>query len=572
MNHVHRVVLPSDRRQMVAYSLVATLDRSGTSTTDGSSISPKSRSRTVSLRSLGELLTRNRERDRTRPDSIVVDEQHEEQLEQIPASSSAAAIVRETVSPVSQEMLIAARVQSSSISRPALLKPAHSSPRAGVDVAASGSPVLISPHHIEEQKPDPFVKLPREVVLLIFKSLVDLHAQEHRKEVDSGLWQGKRAFETRWCGTDAGIRELASLSRVSRTWQGYVLDGQLWQSLDFSKYPDMSEDAMMRIAKAAGPFVRRLALQGLAGLSSSVVVALTEAQRPRPVEFQLSRRNWDVSFGAYLLEELDLTGCQQVSTEALNTLISSTSKLRRARLGGLRCVDPMTLHWLAESHSNLEMLDISRCPMIDGKDVSLMLHRTSALRLQREVRTDLNERNLASKFRELHAAGVSGFEASTLQQMGKEWPNLEVLDLSYCTDINDAAVAALVQSGRADRSPEGYFVTLTPRQAGSQQDDEVVRRTFPCLKRLNLSGCRALTDRACISLAHAVPNLEVLELANIGPAIKDAGLVKLFATVPHLQKLDLERATQITDAVLSAITLRNRTVRRSVGQCRTKIL
>ncbi len=94
-------------------------------------------------------------------------------------------------------------------------------------------------------------------------------------------WRGKQTSETRWVGAEAAVRELARLSRVSRTWQSYVLDGQLWQSLAFSDYPDMAEEAMISIANAVGPFVRRLDLHGLAGLRSSVLLALSKAQRAR---------------------------------------------------------------------------------------------------------------------------------------------------------------------------------------------------------------------------------------------------------------------------------------------------
>lgn len=454
---------------------------------------------------------------------------------------------------MSNETLISARVQPNSSVRPSLMNAAHSSPYAGVDAAASGSPVLILPHQSQERKTNPLQKLPRELILAIFKSLVDIHIHEHKAAVESGKWRGKATSETRWVGVEAAIRELIRLSRVSRTFQSYVLDGQLWQNMEFSRYPEMTEGAMISIAKAAGPFVRRLDLHGHAALSSRVLLALSKAQRPR------SLTNWEqqnaVSTGvpseASQLEELDLEGCRQISTGALNTVLSRSPNLRKCKLGSLPCVDNTTLCVLAATATNLEFLDISRCRSVDGDGIRAFFAIQES---DTNVSAVMKERNVASKFRTLHAAGVTGFDSATLSQLGRHWPNLEVLDLSYCSDVNDAAIAALVSSDGDVVSEKGAFVTLTPRQAGSQQDEEITRRCFPHLKRLNLSSCRALTDRACVSLSHALPSLEVLELANIGPAIKDAGLVKLFATVPRLQKLDLERATQITDAALSALS------------------
>ncbi|SPO42597.1 uncharacterized protein PSANT_00280 [Moesziomyces antarcticus] len=520
--------------------------RSGATTPTRPGSSRKARSRKVSLRSLGDLFSVNRERDLPTAASDLHGER-ERTREDVPSTT----LLREVVSPVSSETLISARVHSSSLVRPTLMATTRSSAQASIDAAESGSPVLILPH---QSRPDALQKLPREVVLTIFKSLVDLHVEEHKNAMQSGLWRGKQTSETRWVGAEAAVRELARLSRVSRSWQSYVLDGQLWQSLAFSNYPDMAEEAMISIANAVGPFVRRLDLHGLAGLRSSVLLALSKAQRARSStgsELELGVSSSEMSAKTCQLEELDLEGCRQISTSALNIVLSRSPRLKICRLANLPCVDNTTLCTLAACAPKLEVLDVSRCANVDGEGIRAF----SAIQ-ESELNNSalLKERNVGSKFRELHAAGVAGFDSATLAQLGRHWPNLEVLDVSYCSDVNDAAVAALVSSEGDLVSEKGNFATLTPRQAGSQGDDEVARRTFPYLRRLNLSSCRALTDRACVSLSHAVPRLEVLELSNIGPALKDAGLVKLLATVPQLQKLDLERATQITDAVLSALT------------------
>lgn len=526
--------------------------RSGATTPTRPSLLRKGRSRNVSLRSLGDIFSINRERDRLRQDGSSHSAQQEgEEQQQKSEEAHPGTVLREVVSPVSPELLISARVHPSLATRPTLMNAAHSSAQAGVDAIGSGSPVLILPHRSQERKPDPLQRLPREVILSIFKSLVDLHIQEHDKAVKDGFWKGRKAIDTRWVGAEAAIRELARLSRVSRTWQSYVLDGQLWQKLEFSKYPDMTEEAMINIAKAVGPFVRCLDLHGLAGLRSSVLVALSKAQRAPSLTRCDPSTSACLSVATCQLEELDLRGCRQISTSALNTVLSHSPNLKRCKLANLPCVDNTTLCILAATAVNLEYLDISRCRNVDGEGIRAIF---AIQEIETNVSAVSKERNVGSKFRELYASGLSGFDSDTLAHFGRHWPNLEVLDLSYCSDVNDAAIAALVSSDRDVVSEKGNFVTLTSRQAGSHQDDEVVRRSFPYLRKLILSSCRALTDRACVSLSHAVPKLEVLELANIGPALKDTGLVKLFATTPQLQKLDLERASQITDAVLSALT------------------
>lgn len=64
-----------------------------------------------------------------------------------------------------------------------------------------------------------------------------------------------------------------------------------------------------------------------------------------------------------------------------------------------------------------------------------------------------------------------------------------------------------------------------------------------------------ITDQALESLAHTVPMLETLSLARIGAGLHaGAGLAKLLATTPLIRRLDLEDASALTDAVLSALT------------------
>jgi len=71
-----------------------------------------------------------------------------------------------------------------------------------------------------------------------------------------------------------------------------------------------------------------------------------------------------------------------------------------------------------------------------------------------------------------------------------------------------------------------------------------------------LSSCLFLTDMACSNLTFSVPKLEFLELAGMGAALKDEGLVRLLSTTPYIRRLDLEDAIDITDDVLTAITPR----------------
>jgi hypothetical protein len=68
--------------------------------------------------------------------------------------------------------------------------------------------------------------LPRELQLRVFQTLIDLHIEDHEKDLAIGRFKGNRARTKRWVGEEAGRRELIKLSRVSGMAEHstYILD------------------------------------------------------------------------------------------------------------------------------------------------------------------------------------------------------------------------------------------------------------------------------------------------------------------------------------------------------------
>lgn len=81
------------------------------------------------------------------------------------------------------------------------------------DTALEGTVVL---HEVPELRSSSFeTKLPREIRLLVFRGLVDLHVTHHQTLMKRGKWKGVAA-QQRWYGETAGRRELFRLRSVSR--------------------------------------------------------------------------------------------------------------------------------------------------------------------------------------------------------------------------------------------------------------------------------------------------------------------------------------------------------------------
>lgn len=166
------------------------------------------------------------------------------------------------------------------------------------------------------------------------------------------------------------------------------------------------------------------------------------------------------------------------------------------------------------------------------------------------------DRDQVLPLKELRVSGIKCVDDDTLALLGKGAPFLEVLDLSYVRDLHNSALEAFVACPEEQEQPARFeTVLLTARQAGRNPGDPGrYRRRVTCLRHLSLSSCSLLTDTACSNLAHTVPRLECLELAGIGTELRDDGLIRLLDTTPFIRKLDLEDASEITDDVLSALT------------------
>lgn len=223
-------------------------------------------------------------------------------------------------------------------------------------------------------------------------------------------------------------------------------------------------------------------------------------------------------------------GCSSLDTSSLTYLLSYAPSLTSINLSALAAVQGIHLWTLRSNHAPLTTVDISRCANLDPSALLALPPSLISLR----------------------AAAIPGLGNSILISLGHKYPNLQVLDLSWSPGLSDGAFHALVT---VDASHEGKKIELRASQVGPSANEggENFKQLLPW-RHLVLTGCKGLTDRALQHLAHAVPELELLELAQVGRPLRPNGLFKLLQTTLKLRKLDLEDATSLTDEVLAALS------------------
>jgi F-box and leucine-rich repeat protein 2/20 len=367
--------------------------------------------------------------------------------------------------------------------------------------------------------------------------------------------------------------------QVSKAWQSLVFDGQLWDALDLaSSPPHLSPALLLRLAAHAGSFVRSLSLRGWTHLDPVTLRVLVHSLTVLPAESDDMLGPSSViesPFPPTNLTHLSLRTCTSLTTACLHHVLLRAPSLRSVDLHGLGAVINATCGVMSAFCPGIESLDLGRCPNMDADGLlylfGLYLFGDGAAWLISWIGDEGSFPSPAvvmrqsdrptSRLRVLKASGLGRLNEDVLTVLGNAAPHLEVLDLSGARHLTDKAVEAFVTWDDAWDLPSctSYQckIELSAREMGRDPATEF----GPCVKRmtrlrhLNLSSCILLTDLACTHLAHCVSQLEFLELGGIGPGLKDEGLVRLLSTTPLLRRLDLEDASDITDAVLEVLTV-----------------
>ncbi|KAI0720112.1 RNI-like protein [Cerioporus squamosus] len=371
--------------------------------------------------------------------------------------------------------------------------------------------------------------LPRELKLHIFATFVDLFEAEHLRIMSTDRWSASLAARSRnrWVGVEKGIRELLKLSRVSRGWQNLVYDGQLWGRL-----PRLPTTVLSRLCETAGGFVQRLDFAGSTGITPDALIEMTDGLC---VDSSIPN-----GLTSTCITTINLQNCIGLTTRSLHYLLVRSPVLQTLNVKGLSAVINSTCTILSTYCQNLASLDMSRCINIDGGGILAMA--ATAL-----------DRGETLRLKVLRLNALSRVTDDMMWCLGRAAPDLEVLDLSYATSLHNSAIDAFV-SLTEEEARNTPSVQLSARQAGRDPaDPNQYWRRVTRLRHVALSSCFLLTDHACSHLAHAVPKLEFLELAGIGADLRDDGLVRLLETTPYIRRVDLEDASEISDAVLAAL-------------------
>ncbi|WWC73313.1 uncharacterized protein I206_107280 [Kwoniella pini CBS 10737] len=374
-------------------------------------------------------------------------------------------------------------------------------PRATSMPLLDTSAALLSeePEEIAEDEQNLFdTVLPREIKVQILKTLLDMHKSD--------------VGNTRWSGEVGGKRELIKLSRVSKSWQHLCLDGQLWSDLNFTPFAHvLHPNTLKRIVESSLPFITTLSLQGLNTLRGSILIPCLS---PFDKSASFIDRTEGVRVWMPNLRSIDLRGANRLTTTELCDILSGSPGLKIINLKGVQACNSEVIRTIARSLRNMESLDVTRCKDLTLGDIIFLIRAM--------------DEHQSLKMKCLRIGGMKSYgrhASEFLPLLAKKLINLEIFDVQECTHI-------------FDEDFEKFSEILQESKYKSR------------LNHLNLSGCKGLKGRFLYHLIGVLPNLRILELAELNEMFKglsknekdklEIDLIEFIKTIPIIERIDLD--------------------------------
>ncbi|CAA9958928.1 F-box domain cyclin protein [Pyrenophora teres f. maculata] len=243
------------------------------------------------------------------------------------------------------------------------------------------------------------------------------------------------------------------------------------------------------------------------------------------------------------VKDLNLRGCVQLREHwGKNGFIESCQNLENFSLQGCR-IDRTSIHCFLLQNTRLVHVNLSGLAGATNAAMKILgAHCPRVEVLNISWCNNIDNRGLAKvvegcpKLRDIRAGEVRGWDDVELMTALFRRNTLERLDLKNCDSLNDESLAALIEGVDEEIDILTDRPIVPPRK----------------LKHLNLTRCRSITDAGLKTLVHNVPLLEGLQVSKCG-GLTDSSLISLLPTLPVLTHLDVEEIESLSNEVLKTL-------------------
>eukprot|EP01135_Chromosphaera_perkinsii_P004405 Nk52_evm8s280 gene=Nk52_evmTU8s280 len=239
-----------------------------------------------------------------------------------------------------------------------------------------------------------------------------------------------------------------------------------------------------------------------------------------------------------ILTEIDLKNCWRITDRGVAGIAETCPSLHKLSLFSCWEVTSHGVIAVADACRYLREVNLSNCRKVT--DHAIVALTTSYIALNMEY----------SFIRILELSYCKNLTELSIEHISKHCSKLTHLNLQRCTGISNAGFLSFT------KSPPLLFLkhlNLSDCMILNDAGLESVLKSIPNVEHLDLSFCSSLTDN-CFSSFSELKKLKHLSLGGCGNASTDAGMALLFKDdMPHLKSLNLRNASQLTDKGLETI-------------------
>ena len=250
--------------------------------------------------------------------------------------------------------------------------------------------------------------------------------------------------------------------------------------------------------------------------------------------------------GAFV-KNLNLRGCVQLRDQWLSLGTRMTNqecrnlenfsiegcKIERSSIHFFLLRNPKLLHINMPSMQNINNATMKiiacHCPQLELLNID-WCSQIDTRGLKKVVQSCPN-------LRDLRASEVRGLDDKDFVLELYKRNTLERLILQHCDSLTDEALEILMEGIEPERDVLSERALVPPRR----------------LRHLDISRCRSLTDKGVKAMSHNVPYLEGLRLCQNG-ALTDDSLTSLLSTTNRLTHLEVEELELLTNATLTTLS------------------
>eukprot|EP00040_Diaphanoeca_grandis_P006897 m.38990 g.38990 ORF g.38990 m.38990 type:complete len:469 (-) comp18058_c0_seq1:259-1665(-) len=256
------------------------------------------------------------------------------------------------------------------------------------------------------------------------------------------------------------------------------------------------------------------------------------------------------------LSLIDIEACTLVTDVGVSCMTASSSSISALNLSVCNAVTAVGFSNVIEYSQKLRVLALGSCSGLTDAVLGKILtecFNLSELDVQDNEITDVGFASLGTITRlRLVAVNVSSCEDlthTTLKYIGLGCPNIEVVEVAYCSNITSIGIQSLLSHSHTSKITS---INLEGWEDAGDVCLDIIAGECPHLTAINLTHFQSVTDAGLVRLADGCPHLSVVEFFGC-VGITDTGLTTLASSCRHLTFVNLRSCRNITDLSLIAL-------------------